>query len=271
MTEVLTQLPDSSHGTPAKQPAKPATRIALDDVTEHNKLQLKKINMSILPVQYNDSFYKEIVASEIHCCKLAYYNDLVVGGMCFRLENSADTEIGINRGPMREADTTKVVNADRKRVYIMTLGCLTPYRRNGVGSKLVEFIKQQAVDYGDVDGIYLHVQTSNEAAKAFYERNGFSVVGDIHKDYYKRVEPRDAYLLGFEIVPTGVKKIKLSSNVTVVSNLLEKEREDEQRANKARQSSGANVSASKSPEVKSESRPAQGGSKGKNKKKGKRR
>ena len=201
-----------------------------NDVTEHNKLQLKKINMSILPVQYNDTFYKEIVASEIHCCKLAYFNDLVVGGMCFRLENSSNPEIGINKGPLTEAITSNICNAEKKRIYIMTLGCLTPYRRHGVGSKLVEFIIQRAKDYGDVDGIYLHVQTSNETAKNFYERNGFKVIGDIHKDYYRRVEPRDAYLLGFEIEPTGVKKIKLSSNVTVVSNMLEKEKEEEKKA-----------------------------------------
>lgn len=233
MAEVLVQpLPDSSKNTPVGggTPVKNVgPRIALDDVTEHNKLQLKKINMSILPVQYNDSFYKEAVASEIHCCKLAYFNDLVVGGMCFRLEDSSDPEIGMNKGPISEANTANICSAEKKRVYIMTLGCLTPYRRYGIGSKLVEFIIQQAKDYGDVDGVFLHVQTNNDVAKAFYEKNGFSVIGDVKKDYYRRVEPRDAYLLGFNINPTGIKKVKLSSNVSVVSNLLEKEKEEEKK------------------------------------------
>lgn len=42
---------------------------------------------------------------------LAYFNDLVVGGVCCRVE----------------------IEGDRKRLYIMTLGVLAPYRRLGIG------------------------------------------------------------------------------------------------------------------------------------------
>ena len=41
----------------------------------------------------------------------AYFNDLVVGGVCCRVE----------------------VEGDVKRLYIMTLGVLAPYRRFGIG------------------------------------------------------------------------------------------------------------------------------------------
>lgn len=149
--------------------------------------------------------------------------------MCFRMEDSSDEKIGINNGPTKPERLNQIINAKTKRIYIMTLGCLSAYRRYGIGTKLVEFIIQQAKDYGDVDGIFLHVQTSNLIAKAFYEKLGFQVVGDVWKDYYNRIEPRDAYLLGYKINPTGIKKIKLSSNVTVVSNILEKEKENERK------------------------------------------
>ena len=41
----------------------------------------------------------------------AYFNDVVVGAVCCRVETEGD----------------------KHRMYIMTLGCLAPYRRLGVG------------------------------------------------------------------------------------------------------------------------------------------
>ena len=48
----------------------------------------------------------------------AYFNDLVVGAVCCRVE----------------------MEGDKHRMYIMTLGCLAPYRRLGVGTKSLSFI-----------------------------------------------------------------------------------------------------------------------------------
>ena len=52
----------------------------------------------------------------IHVCMLlfsllAYYNDIVVGAVCCRIDQAEDA----------------------RRLYIMTLGCLAPYRRLGIG------------------------------------------------------------------------------------------------------------------------------------------
>ena len=45
----------------------------------------------------------------------AYYNDIVVGAVCCRIDTTED---------------------GRRRLYIMTLGCLAPYRRLGIGRYL---------------------------------------------------------------------------------------------------------------------------------------
>ena len=60
----------------------------------------------IFPVNYNEKFYKYVLkAGEL--AKLAYYNEMIVGAVCCRVEE----------------------NSDNKHLYIMTLGCLAKYRR----------------------------------------------------------------------------------------------------------------------------------------------
>ncbi|GFS30198.1 n-alpha-acetyltransferase 50 [Nephila pilipes] len=97
--------------------SKKSGKIELGDVTPHNIRQLKRLNQVVFPVSYNDKFYKDIlVAGEL--AKLAYYNDIVVGAVCCRVDAFDNS----------------------RKLYIMTLGCLAPYRRLGIGTKMLEHI-----------------------------------------------------------------------------------------------------------------------------------
>lgn len=108
--------------------------IELGDVTPHNIKQLKKLNTVVFPVSYNDKFYVDVLeAGEL--AKLAYYNDIVVGAVCCRI------------------DTTD----NQRRLYIMTLGCLSPYRRLGIGTVMFEHILNYAEKDGNFDSIFLWV------------------------------------------------------------------------------------------------------------------
>ena len=61
------------------------TRIDLGDVTPHNIKLLKKVNQVVFPIVYHDKFYKDVLeAGEL--AKLAYYNDVVVGAVCCRID-----------------------------------------------------------------------------------------------------------------------------------------------------------------------------------------
>lgn len=48
----------------------------------------------------------------------AFFNDIVVGAVCCRIDNTKG----------------------EKRLYIMTLGCLAPYRQRGVGTMLLQHV-----------------------------------------------------------------------------------------------------------------------------------
>ncbi|XP_057302127.1 N-alpha-acetyltransferase 50-like [Hydractinia symbiolongicarpus] len=156
-------------------------RTELGAVTPHNIKQLKKLNSVVFPVSYNDKFYKDILdVGEL--AKLAFYNDIVVGAVCCRVDKSDNS----------------------RRLYIMTLGCLAPYRRLGIGTIMLEHVLKICEDDGKFDSVYLHVQVSNEGAIGFYRNFGFEII-ETKTQYYKRIEPADAYVLQKTLRPSSKK------------------------------------------------------------------
>mmetsp|Transcript_20655 Transcript_20655/g.60010 ORF Transcript_20655/g.60010 Transcript_20655/m.60010 type:complete len:382 (-) Transcript_20655:1351-2496(-) len=76
-------------------------------------------------------------------------------------------------------------NPDRhsRLFYIMTLGTISEYRKQGLGSALVKKCLDVAESDRKCGVVYLHVIIYNTAAIGFYERLGFYRVKEI-KDYY---------------------------------------------------------------------------------------
>ena len=146
-------------------------RIELGDITQHNIKQLKRLNQYIFPVSYNDKFYKDVLEVG-DLAKLAFFNDVVVGAVCCRVD---------------------MLNGERK-LYIMTLGCLAPYRRHGIGTVLLDHVFKICEDDGKFEAIFLHVQINNDSAINFYKHFGFEIK-ETKERYYKRIEPSDAFVL----------------------------------------------------------------------------
>jgi len=148
-------------------------RVSFASLTKNNLGTVRKLNRVLFPIKYSEKFYEGILQPEVEdYCKLVYYNDIPVGTICCRLE----TKDG------------------KTRLYLMTMGILAPYRSRKLGSQSLEMVLKAAENVPNVDSIYLHVQTSNTAAKKFYERHGFKEVG-LHENYYKKIVPHDAWIL----------------------------------------------------------------------------
>jgi hypothetical protein len=64
--------------------------------------------------------------------------------------------------------------------------------------------------------LFRHVQVNNEGAIAFYKKFGFEVV-DLKQNYYKRIEPADAYVLqkNLKITSDGTTTEKIQQNGTM--------------------------------------------------------
>ncbi|KAL5126130.1 N-alpha-acetyltransferase 50 [Glycine soja] len=180
--------------------------ISLDGVRDKNLMQLKKLNLALFPVRYNDKYYVDALASVlllrashdatvkpclsdglvmgnglfayardlmIHVTFLAYYSDICVGAIACRLE--------------------KKEGGGQVRVYIMTLGVLAPYRGLGIGTKLLNHVLDLCSKQ-NISEVYLHVQTNNEDAINFYKKFGFEITETI-QNYYTNITPPDCYVL----------------------------------------------------------------------------
>jgi ribosomal protein S18 acetylase RimI-like enzyme len=148
--------------------------VEIGKVTDQNVMQLKTINNSTLPLQYTDRFYRELIGKySADYMRFAVWNGFAVAAICARIE------------PHEKEGLCKL--------YIMTMNVLAPYRRRGIAAALLDHIMEEAKKDETIAEVYLHVQTSNKAAKGLYESQGFEEMG-IVQDYYRRIEPPHAYI-----------------------------------------------------------------------------
>lgn len=139
------------------------------------------MNLACFPVQYQETYYKNVVEGKNEdLSKFAYWNGYVVGAACSRVET--------------------VEESGRQRLYIMTLCVLAAYRGRGIGTQLIQSIldyyeQQKESVLSKVDEIALHVQISNEDALNFYKTKFGFEQGEMVENYYRRIDPPHCYLL----------------------------------------------------------------------------
>jgi ribosomal protein S18 acetylase RimI-like enzyme len=153
--------------------------VVLGPVRENYVAQLKLLNQAIFPVRYQESFYKDCLAAG-DVTQLAFYQDVLVGAVACRLEAPPGGAEG------------------KGKLYIMTLGVLSPYRGQGVGRRLLMHTLAEARKQNQASEVYLHVQTNNDDAVNFYKKHDFEITETI-KGYYRKIDPPDCYVLSFKL------------------------------------------------------------------------
>ncbi|KAF3918100.1 hypothetical protein ABW21_db0208058 [Orbilia brochopaga] len=195
--------------------------------TKANIHLLKRINSLLLPVPYPENFYRDVLQrpeSEI-LTRLAFYDDECVGGIRCRVETEAEYRASMERSVLREdkdstagsrilkaipndsvrrswTDSAEDAGGPKRKIYIMTLAVLAPYRSLSIGSHLVDYTLSTAAKDPliDADEAYAHVWIANEGAFEFYRKLGFDVsTGAVVRDYYRRLDPRDAKVVSRKI------------------------------------------------------------------------
>ncbi|GAA6003691.1 GNAT family N-acetyltransferase [Rhodotorula paludigena] len=260
MSAVLAALPDLPK---LVEPAKTLNgkrirvppRVNLGDLTVNNLGTVKKLHNVLFPISYSQHFYDSLLTPAEHpedYNKLVFYQDLPVGVLVCRLEPVEEEapktlSEAASKGKGKDAKEGGDFEGKAYKLYVMTLGVLAPYRRQGLASKLIHHAltaaaashvapprapfapappKAAAVAKGKgkadedeaakkddkadekaepakprIESVYLHVQVGNDDARQFWERWGFEVKETV-SDYYRKIEPRDAWLLERKIEPT---------------------------------------------------------------------
>jgi ribosomal protein S18 acetylase RimI-like enzyme len=150
-------------------------KVTFGDINKNNFEQLKQINNLNLPVRYQNGFYARLVA-KMRYGKFAYYNDIFVGAITWKYDNCDG----------------------QRNIYIMTINVFDDYKRNNIGSQLLQELINIHKKVNEIKYINLHVQVSNQIALKFYLKNNFENVKLI-ENYYTDVEPKDAYYLRLKL------------------------------------------------------------------------
>lgn len=124
-----------------------------------------------------DAFYAECAAAG-SATQLAYVGAELAGAIACRLELLPDRSGAL--------------------LYVMTVGVLAPHRDRAIGTRLLRHALNEGSKDAFLTHAYLHVQTNNADAIAFYRRFGFEQDG-VARNYYKRLEPPDAAVLKLDL------------------------------------------------------------------------
>ncbi|KAF3993138.1 hypothetical protein FT663_00962 [Candidozyma haemuli var. vulneris] len=165
--------------------------ITLDDLTVNNIGTFKKLLQVTLPTSYPETWYNDSFNND-QVVKLAFYSELPVGQVRGKLMNSSHNIPSFESANTSQLPSKSIPNA----IYVESLSVLEAYRNLGIGSKLLEWIIEQAKEKF-IHEIFLHVHAVNTTAIEWYEKKGFKKSPEVVKDYYKQqgLNEPDAVLL----------------------------------------------------------------------------
>ena len=78
---------------------------------------------------------------------------------------------------------------NKKKAHIMTIAVLENYRRNGIGTKLINMLKKK-----NIEKISLHALETNLDALSFYKQNKFIITEKI-LNYYEKLDQKNGLYL----------------------------------------------------------------------------
>ncbi|XP_076263371.1 N-alpha-acetyltransferase 60 isoform X2 [Rhynchophorus ferrugineus] len=133
------------------------------------------------PIEYPFYWYEEITSSNSRFYSLAaVYKHQIIGLIVAEIKPHSclnEEDAGILAKNFRDCDIA----------YILSLGVLKEYRRNGIATLLLDSLLKNLTtpERGKVKAVFLHVLTTNSAAIMFYEKR--KIIADSDFTHFYRI------------------------------------------------------------------------------------
>ena len=174
--------------------------------------QIRVLNDAILPVKYDEEFYKKLVGP-----KYLVFIAVTDESDETRTDCKADslqTQNNLKKDSIVAAIlcVNKIFNK-RLSTYIMSLTVAPFFRRRGLATALIHKVQQQQLTNPHICGIYLHTQINNSAAIKLYKSLGFILIKEVPNYYDPSITPRQAFILhkNLKAIRRRRKKTKLKN------------------------------------------------------------
>lgn len=132
--------------------------------------KVKQLCCDWFPIEYPDSWYEEITSNPKFFALAAVFHLQIVGLIVAEIK----LQIKCNREDQGLLSTH--CSKSSRVVYILTLGVVKEFRRNGIATLLLDHLiihLTRNPTTNDCKAIYLHVLTTNTIAIRFYENRQF--------------------------------------------------------------------------------------------------
>lgn len=150
-------------------PMSSSAQIQLRFLVPDDLNEVRALCQDWFPIEYPLSWYKDITSSNRFFSLAATINFQIIGLLVAEIKSYA----ALNREDKGILDES--TGRDNDVGYILSLGVHKSYRRNGIGSLLLDaFVNHlTTAEQSRVKAIFLHVLTTNRAAISFYECRGY--------------------------------------------------------------------------------------------------
>ncbi|SMR51153.1 unnamed protein product [Zymoseptoria tritici ST99CH_1A5] len=155
---------------------------------------LKNLTSLLLPIPYQDRFYKEIIEDPVTnniTLVATWHDDAITKG---RDKGRLIGAIRCRLLPELPSTIPQPKSDDAPMLYLSTLVLLSPYRHHGIATHLLQTLTQRAVDAYGITSVGAHVWEANDEGLEWYCKRGFREVGR-EEGYYRKLKPSTAVVM----------------------------------------------------------------------------